>query len=154
MAEMKLMVNGTERVIDADPEMPLLWVLRDGLGLTGTKFGCGIGECGACLVHLDGEPARSCVTPASEAQGKRITTIEGLASDGRHPLLHAWIQHQVSQCGWCQPGQLMAAAGLLAKSPDPSDADIDAAMQGCLCRCGTYPRIRRAIHAAAEEARR
>ena len=154
MAAIKLMVNGKERAVDVTPDTPLLWVLRDDLGLTGTKFSCGVGLCGSCTVHLDGEPARSCVTTVADAAGKRITTIEGLSPDGGHPVQRAWNAEQVVQCGWCQPAQVLAAAALLAKNPDPSDAEIDAAMGDYLCRCGTYPRIRRAIHAAAKEARR
>jgi isoquinoline 1-oxidoreductase alpha subunit len=146
-----LKVNGEEYTVDVDPDTPLLWVLRDTLGLTGTKFSCGVGLCGACVVHLDGAPVRSCVTPASEVAGRSITTIEGLSPDGSHPLQRAWIAEDVPQCGYCQPGQIMTAAALLAENPHPSDADIDAAMSGNLCRCGTYQRIRRAIHRAAEE---
>jgi isoquinoline 1-oxidoreductase alpha subunit len=129
--------------------MPLLWYLRDELQLTGTKFGCGMGLCGSCTVHLNGEPVRSCVTPLSAAQGKKITTIEGLSADGTHPLQAAWEQHNVAQCGYCQPGQIMQAAALLQKNPKPTDAQIDNAMDGNICRCGTYPRIRAAIKAAA-----
>jgi aerobic-type carbon monoxide dehydrogenase small subunit (CoxS/CutS family) len=129
--------------------MPLLWVLRDLLGFMGTKYGCGIGQCGACTIHLDGVAVRSCQTSAREAAGKRITTIEGLSERGDHPVQRAWVAEGVSQCGYCQPGQIMSAAALLMKKSNPSDADIDAAMSGNLCRCGTYPRIRRAIHAAA-----
>ncbi|MFO0589260.1 MAG: (2Fe-2S)-binding protein [Polyangiaceae bacterium] len=142
-------VNGESRSIDADPEMPLLWVLRDLLALTGTKYGCGVGQCGACTVHLDGVAVRACQTPLSAAAGKKVTTIEGLAATPDHPLLRAWAEHQVSQCGYCQPGQIMSAAELLTKKPAPSDADIDEAMSGNLCRCGTYNRVRKAIHAAA-----
>jgi isoquinoline 1-oxidoreductase alpha subunit len=142
-------INGEARSIDADAEMPILWVLRDIVGMTGTKFGCGIGQCGACTVHLDGEPVRACSTPISAAAGKRITTIEGLSPDASHPLQRAWVSECVSQCGYCQSGQIMSAAALLAKKPQPTDLDIDAAMSGNLCRCGTYPRIRRAIHVAA-----
>jgi isoquinoline 1-oxidoreductase alpha subunit len=146
-----LKVNGKEYTVDVDPDTPLLWVLRDTLGLTGTKFSCGVGLCGACVVHLDGAPVRSCVTPVSEVAGRSITTIEGLSPDGSHPLQRAWIAEDVPQCGYCQPGQIMTAAALLAENPHPSDEDIDAAMSGNLCRCGTYQRIRRAIHRAAEE---
>jgi len=142
-------VNGQPRSVDADPEMPLLWVLRDLLGLTGTKYGCGIAECGACTVHVEGEATRSCVTTVGEVAGKKITTIEGLAADRSHPLQDAWIAEQVPQCGYCQSGFLMTAAELLAKKPQPSDADIDAALGGHLCRCGTYQRVRKAIHRAA-----
>jgi isoquinoline 1-oxidoreductase alpha subunit len=146
-----LKVNGKEYTVDVDPDTPLLWVLRDTLGLTGTKFSCGVGLCGACVVHLDGAPVRSCVTPVSEVASRSITTIEGLSPDGSHPLQRAWIAEDVPQCGYCQPGQIMTAAALLAENPHPSDEDIDAAMSGNLCRCGTYQRIRRAIHRAAEE---
>jgi len=142
-------VNGTERDVDADGDMPLLWALRDELGLTGTKYGCGIGACGACTVHLDGQPTRACLTPLSAAAGRAVTTIEGLGAGGLTALQQAWLDENVPQCGYCQAGQLMSAAALLARNPDPSDADIDAAMAGNLCRCGTYPRIRKAIRAAA-----
>ena len=145
-----LTINGTEHEIDVEPETPLLWVLRDTVGLTGTKFGCGIAQCGACTVHLDGQPIRSCSTPASSAVGREVTTIEGLSPDASHPLQRAWVENTVPQCGYCQSGQIMSAAALLARNPDPSDAEIDAAMAGNLCRCGTYKRIRRAIHRAAE----
>jgi isoquinoline 1-oxidoreductase alpha subunit len=142
-------VNGTERDVDADGDMPLLWALRDELGLTGTKYGCGIGACGACTVHLDGQPTRACLTPLSAAAGRAVTTIEGLGAGGLTALQQAWLDENVPQCGYCQAGQLMSAAALLARNPDPSDADIDAAMAGNLCRCGTYPRIRKAIRTAA-----
>jgi aerobic-type carbon monoxide dehydrogenase small subunit (CoxS/CutS family) len=144
-----LKVNDVEHTVDVDGETPLLWVLRDVLGLTGTKYGCGVGECGACTVHADGAAIRSCRTTITEAQGKRITTIEGLSKDGTHPVQEAWVTEQVSQCGYCQPGQIMSAAALLSKKAKPTDADIDAAMSGNLCRCGTYQRVRRAIHVAA-----
>ncbi len=144
-----LNVNGKDRSVDVGPETPLLWVLRDTLELTGTKFGCGAGLCGACTVHLDGAAVRSCSTPVSAAVGKRITTIEGLSPDRSHALQKAWMEEDVPQCGYCQSGQIMAAAALLAKNAKPSDADIDSAMSGNLCRCGTYQRIRRAIHRAA-----
>jgi isoquinoline 1-oxidoreductase subunit alpha len=147
---MKLTVNGEEREVNAPSDMPLLWVLRDLLGLTGTKFGCGIAQCGACTVHLDGAPKRSCVTPVSAAAGKKITTIEGLSPDASHPVQRAWAELDVVQCGYCQSGQIMSAAALLAKKSDPSDADIDAALSGNICRCGTYQRIRAAVHRAAE----
>ncbi len=147
---MKLTVNGVEREVDAPSDMPLLWVLRDLLGLTGTKFGCGIAQCGACTVHLDGAPKRSCVTPASAAVGKKITTIEGLSQDGNHPVQRAWAELDVVQCGYCQSGQIMSAAALLAAKSDPTDADIDAALSGNICRCGTYQRVRAAVHRAAE----
>ena len=146
---MKLTVNGAERDVAAPPDMPLLWVLRDLLGLTGTKFGCGIAQCGACTVHLDGKPLRSCVTPAAAAEGKSVTTIEGLSPDGRHPVQRAWAELDVVQCGYCQSGQIMSAAALLAATPAPSDSEIDAAMSGNICRCGTYQRIRAAVHHAA-----
>ena len=149
MARLTLLVNGKPHAVDVAPEMPLLWVLRDTLGLTGTKFGCGIAQCGACTVLLDGEAIRSCQTSAREAAGHRITTIEGLSESGEHPLQKAWTAEEVPQCGYCQSGQLMAAAALLARKPRPTDADIDQAMAGVLCRCGTYNRIRRAIKAAA-----
>ena len=146
---MKLTVNGAEREVTAPPDMPLLWVLRDLLGLTGTKFGCGVAQCGACTVHLDGEPLRSCVTPVSAIGDRKITTIEGLSPEGNHPVQRAWAELDVVQCGSCQSGQIMAAAALLAAKPDPSDADIDAALSGNICRCGTYQRIRAAVHRAA-----
>ncbi len=151
---MKLDVNGTVREVDAPAEMPLLWVLRDLLGYTGVKFGCGIAECGACTVHLDGKPVRSCVTRVSAVGDRKVTTIEGLSADGSHPVQQAWRELDVVQCGYCQSGQIMAAAALLAANPSPTDADIDAAMAGNLCRCGTYQRIRAAVHAAAERLRR
>jgi aerobic-type carbon monoxide dehydrogenase small subunit (CoxS/CutS family) len=144
----QLIVNGKSHEVDVEPEMPLLWVLRDVIGMTGTKYGCGIAQCGACTVHLEGEAVRSCALPVSAAAGKRVTTIEGLSRDGSHPLQKAWIEHQVPQCGYCQSGQLMAAAALLAKNPDPTDSDIDAGMTN-ICRCGTYQRMRAAIHSAA-----
>ena len=147
---MKLTINGAEREVDAPSDMPLLWVLRDLLGLTGTKFGCGIAQCGACTVHLDGAPKRSCVTPVSFAAGKKVTTIEGLSADGSHPVQRAWAELDVVQCGYCQSGQIMSAAALVAAKSDPTDADIDAAMSGNICRCGTYQRIRAAVHRAAE----
>src|SRR5262245_49063615 len=150
MAAISLNVNGVARSVDVAEGTPLLWVLRDTLGLTGTKFGCGLGQCGACTVHLDGEPVRACLTPVSAATGKSITTIEGLSPDRSHPIQVAWIAEQVPQCGYCQSGQIMSAAALLAKNPKPSDAEIDQAMSGNLCRCGTYLRIRRAIHRAAK----
>jgi len=145
----RLIVNHRQVQVDVSSDMPLLWVLRDILGLTGTKYGCGIAQCGACTVLMDGEAVRSCVTPIADAAGSEILTIEGLSENGNHPLLQAWIAEEVSQCGYCQPGQIMAAAALLTETPNPSDADIDNAMTGNLCRCGTYPRIRRAIHRAA-----
>ncbi|MCL6713478.1 (2Fe-2S)-binding protein [Pseudoxanthomonas sp. z9] len=147
---MKLHVNGSEHDVEAPPDMPLLWVLRDLMKLTGTKFGCGIAQCGACTVHIDGAPLRACVTPVSAVAGKKITTIEGLSSDGRHPVQQAWAELDVVQCGYCQSGQIMTAAALLAVVPSPSDQDIDQALAGNLCRCGTYPRIRAAVHRAAQ----
>ena len=145
-----LKVNGKKYEVDAEPDTPLLWVIRDSIGLTGTKFGCGKALCGACTVHLNGEPIRSCSTPVSAAAGKNVTTIEGLSRNNSHPLQQAWIAHEVPQCGYCQSGQLMSAAALLKSNPNPTDADIDAAMAGNICRCGTYQRIRAAIHAAAK----
>ena len=144
-----LVVNGRSRSVDVPGDTPLLWVLRDALGLTGTKFGCGMALCGACTVHLDGKPIRSCAIPVAALEGKRITTIEGLSPDGGHPVQRAWIAEHVPQCGCCQSGQIMTAAALLADKPNPTDADIDAAMAGNICRCGTYQRIRAAIHRAA-----
>jgi aerobic-type carbon monoxide dehydrogenase small subunit (CoxS/CutS family) len=145
-----LNVNGRDLKADVEPDTPLLWTLRDGLGLTGTKFGCGMAQCGACTVHLDGQPIRSCVTPVSAVGNKKVTTIEGLSADGTHPVQRAWEAEQVPQCGYCQSGQIMSAAALLARNPKPSDADIDQAMAGNICRCGTHQRIRKAIHTAAE----
>jgi aerobic-type carbon monoxide dehydrogenase small subunit (CoxS/CutS family) len=142
-------INGRRTQSDAAPDTPLLWVIRDDLGLTGTKFGCGIGLCGACTVHLDGGAVRSCQTPLAAVEGKSITTVEGLSKDGRHPVQLAWIEEQVPQCGYCQSGQLMSAAALLSQKPHPTDAEIDNAMSGNICRCGTYQRIRKAIHRAA-----
>ena len=146
-----LKINGQDHPLDVEPSTPLLWVIRDYAGLPGTKFGCGIAQCGACTVHLNGQPVRSCVTPAQAAIGQEITTIEGVAGlDGElHPVQKAWIDEQVPQCGYCQSGQIMSAIALLDANPNPSDADIDAAMAGIVCRCGTYPRIRRGIHRAA-----
>ena len=144
-----LNVNGQNRRLDADPEMPLLWALRDVLNLTGPKYGCGIAQCGACTVLLDGQPVPSCVTTVAQVEGRRVTTIEGLHPEHKHPLQQAWIAEQVPQCGYCQSGQILAAAALLAENPRPTDAEIDAAMAGQLCRCGTYPRIRAAIRRAA-----
>jgi aerobic-type carbon monoxide dehydrogenase small subunit (CoxS/CutS family) len=142
-------LNGKSTTVNVDPQMPLLWVLRDTLDLTGTKFGCGMALCGACTVHINGEAARSCITPVSSVQGKKVTTIEGLSADGSHPVQKAWIAEDVPQCGYCQSGQIMSAAALLAKKQKPTDADIDDAMSGNICRCGTYQRIRKAIHRAA-----
>ena len=144
-----LTVNGQARELDIDPDMPLLWALRDVMQLTGTKYGCGMALCGACTVHVNGEAIRSCVTPVSAAVGGKITTIEGLSANGDHPVQKAWLDLDVVQCGYCQSGQIMSAAALLAKNPTPSDADIDSAMSGNICRCGTYPRIRAAIKKAA-----
>ena len=147
-----LEVNGESRRVDAEAEMPLLWVIREQLGLTGTKFGCGIAQCGACTVHLDGEAVRSCTMPIAAAAGRSVTTIEGLAKDGAlNAVQQAWIDEQVPQCGYCQSGQVMSATALLARNPAPTDADIDAAMRGNICRCGAYARIRRAIQRAAKE---
>jgi isoquinoline 1-oxidoreductase subunit alpha len=145
----KLKINGKNHSFDGDPEMPLLWALRDELDLKGTKFGCGMGLCGACTVLLDGEPVRSCVTKVAAAAKGSVTTIEGISSDGSHPVQQAWTELDVPQCGYCQAGQILSACALLKKKPQPSDADIDSAMNGNLCRCGTYPRIRAAIHQAA-----
>jgi aerobic-type carbon monoxide dehydrogenase small subunit (CoxS/CutS family) len=151
MAEVTLRINGRTERIEAEPETPLLWVVRDFLDLTGTKYGCGIGQCGACTVHLDGQPVRSCAMPVSAVGDREVTTIEGLSPDAAHPVQKAWIAEDVPQCGYCQSGQVMAAAALLRDTPRPSDADIDRAMAGNICRCGTYDRIRRAIHRAAQE---
>jgi aerobic-type carbon monoxide dehydrogenase small subunit (CoxS/CutS family) len=145
-----LTVNGKVSTVDVPADMPLLWVLRDNLGLKGTKFGCGIAQCGACTVHVDGEPTRACITPASSVAGRQVTTVEGLLADGTHPVQQAWQTIDVPQCGYCQAGQIMSAAALLAKTPSPSDADIDTAMAGNICRCGTYLRIRQAIQQAAK----
>ena len=144
-----LVVNGKPRRLDVSPDLPLLWAIREDLRLTGTKYGCGMALCGACTVHLDGAPVRACVTPVSAAAGKKVTTIEGLSLQGTHPVQRAWIELDVPQCGFCQSGQIMSAAALLAKTASPTDADIDAAMAGNICRCGTYQRIRAAIHRAA-----
>src|SRR5438270_4968203 len=149
MTDITLRVNGSEKQVSVPPETPLLWVLRDTLELTGTKFGCGAGLCGACTVHLEGGGIRSCSTPISQVSGKSVTTIEGLSANGLHVLQSAWLAEEVPQCGYCQPGQIMSAAALLAKAPNPSDEQITAAMNGNLCRCGTYERIRKAIHRAA-----
>jgi len=143
-------VNGEARDVAADPSMPLLWVLRDVIGLTGTKFGCGIAQCGACTVHLDGVPVRACSTPLSAVGARKVTTIEGLSADSTHAVQQAWVEAQVPQCGYCQSGQIMSAVALLDKTASPTDAEIDTAMQGNICRCGTYQRIRAAIHRAAE----
>jgi len=146
----KFMLNGKEQDVDVNPQMPLLWVLRDTLGMTGTKFGCGMALCGACTVHVDGIASRSCLLPISAVAGKQITTIEGLSPDVTHPVQLAWLELDVPQCGYCQSGQIMSAANLLARNPNPTDADIDELMMGNICRCGTYQDIRRAIHRAAE----
>jgi isoquinoline 1-oxidoreductase alpha subunit len=151
MSHFSFVVNGQVESVDADAEMPLLWVLRDVLQMTGTKYGCGIGMCGACTVHLDGAAVRSCQTSVSDAAGKKVTTIEGLPHNGPHPVQQAWIAEQVPQCGYCQPGQIMSAAALLSSNSNPTDAQIDDAMSGNICRCGTYFRIRKAIHRAAQE---
>jgi isoquinoline 1-oxidoreductase alpha subunit len=150
MSTLSLNVNGVEHRIEADPDMPLLWALRDLVGLTGTKFGCGQALCGACTVHMGGQAVRSCQTPVSAAVGHKITTIEGLSAKGDHPLQQAWVELGVPQCGYCQPGQIMSAAALLNENPKPTDADIDSALYGNLCRCGVYERIRAAVHRAAE----
>jgi aerobic-type carbon monoxide dehydrogenase small subunit (CoxS/CutS family) len=149
MATITLTINGTRRSLDVDASMPLLWAIRDVLSLTGTKYGCGIGQCGACTVHLDGEAVRSCQTPVGSAANRQVVTIEGLSADRRHPIQQAWMAGNVPQCGYCQSGQIMSAAALLARTPRPTDDDIDRAMAGNLCRCGTYTRIRKAIHQAA-----
>ena len=145
-----LKINGEEHSLDADPNMPLLWAIREIIGLTGTKFGCGIAQCGACTVQVDGNAVRSCNTPLAKAVGKDIRTIEGLSDDNSHPVQQAWIEHGVPQCGWCQSGQIMSAVALLERNPDPSDREIDKAMSGNVCRCGTYNNIRKAIHAASD----
>ena len=150
----KIKVNKVDRTVDVDGDTPLLWVLRDVLGMTGTKFGCGQALCGACTVHLNGQPVRSCQTPLSAVEGKRVATVESLSSNNTHPLQVAWIKHDVPQCGYCQSGQLMSAAALLAKNKNPSDNDIDQAMSGNICRCGTYPRVRAAIKDAAASMRK
>jgi isoquinoline 1-oxidoreductase alpha subunit len=149
MTSIVLSINNKSYTVDVDPKMPLLWAIRDVVGLTGTKYGCGIAQCGACTVHLNGQPVRSCSLPVSAAANKEITTIEGLSENNAHPVQQAWIAEQVPQCGYCQSGQIMAAASLLKKNPSPTDKDIDAAMQGHICRCGAYPRIRKAIKTAA-----
>ena len=151
---MRFSVNGVEREVEVPEAMPLLWILRDELGLTGTKYGCGISQCGACTVHLNGQAVRSCQVPAAQLEGAEVTTIEGLGSpEALHALQEAWVEHQVPQCGYCQSGQIMQAAGFLASNPDPTDAEIDSAMNWNLCRCGTYPRIRAAVRTAADRLR-
>src|SRR5215467_8191444 len=150
MPKVTFFLNGKRTTVEVDGDKPLLWVLREDLGLTGTKYGCGMAICGCCTVHLDGDAVRSCVTPISRVEGKRVTTIEGLSTDLSHPVQRAWMEIQVPQCGYCQPGQMMSAACLLAQNHKPTDTDIDDAMSGNICRCGTYPRIRKAIHLAAE----
>ncbi len=150
MATITLKLNNTNHTIEADPKMPLLWAIRDVVGLTGTKYGCGIAQCGACTVHLDGKPVRSCSIPVAVAANKNVTTIEGVSSDNSNPVQQAWILEQVPQCGYCQSGQIMAATALLKSNANPSDKEIDTAMQGHICRCGTYPRIRKAIKTAAQ----
>lgn len=150
MAKISMLVNGQTREIDVDPAMPLLWAIRDFMGLTGTKFGCGIAQCGACTVHVDGKPVKACVMASSAAEGKEITTIEGLSDNNDHPVQLAWIEEQVPQCGYCQSGQIMNAAALLKENPNPSDEEIERAMDAVLCRCGTYPRIKKAIKAASK----
>jgi aerobic-type carbon monoxide dehydrogenase small subunit (CoxS/CutS family) len=149
VAAVKFTLNGKSQTVDVVPQMPLLWVLRDSLGMTGTKFGCGMALCGACTVHINGQPTRSCVTQVATVEGKSVTTIEGLSPDSSHPVQRAWIEADVPQCGYCQSGQIMTAAALVAKTTDPSDSDIDEAMRGNLCRCGTYQSIRQAVHLAA-----
>ncbi|MFC1619109.1 (2Fe-2S)-binding protein [Candidatus Neomarinimicrobiota bacterium] len=151
MAMISFTINGEARTVDVDPEMKLLWVIRDALHLTGTKYSCGMSLCGACTVHLDGKPIRSCSTTVTRVAGRSVTTIEGLAADADNPLIQAWVEEDVAQCGYCQSGQIMIAADLLAKNPKPTDADIDKTMSRALCRCGTYQRIRQAIHRAAGE---
>ena len=150
MATFNLNINGQNREVNVDPNTPILWVLRDSVGLVGTKYGCGIGQCGACTVHLNGSAIRSCSVPVSAVEDKKITTIEGLSQDGSHPVQKAWIAHDVPQCGYCQAGQIMNAASLLSQNGSPSDSDIDAAMDGNICRCGTYTRIKAAIKTAAK----
>lgn len=150
MALFNLTINGKSQQVDVDPSTPMLWVLRDHLDLVGTKFGCGIAQCGACTIHLDGNAVRSCQLPVSAAEGAQITTIEGLSETGDHPVQQAWLEHDVPQCGYCQAGQIMSAAALLAQNPNPSDNDIDNAMNGNICRCGTYTRIKAAIHTASK----
>ncbi len=151
--KLSLSINGTSHDVDVEPETPLLWVLRDAIGLTGTKYGCGIAQCGACTIHVDGQPAKACNINAASVVGRKITTIEGLSPDSSHPIQKAWLEHTVPQCGYCQSGQIMAAAALLQRAPNPTDRQIDEAMSENLCRCGTYNQIRAAIHAAAKNTR-
>lgn len=151
MPQYQIKVNGESRTVDVSPDTPMLWVLRDELGLVGTKFGCGAGACGACTIHIDGAAMRSCQTPISQLNGEEVTTIEGLSEKGTHPVQQAWLEHDVPQCGYCQAGQIMTAASLLDNSPNPSDAEIDAAMSGNICRCGTYTRIHAAVKTAASK---
>jgi aerobic-type carbon monoxide dehydrogenase small subunit (CoxS/CutS family) len=153
VAAVKFTLNGKSATVDVVPQMPLLWALRDTLGMTGTKFGCGMALCGACTVHINGQPTRSCITQMSTVAGKNVTTIEGLSTDNSHPVQRAWIEADVPQCGYCQSGQIMTAAALVAKTNNPSDADIDEAMKGNICRCGTYQAIRQAVHLAASYAK-
>ncbi|MFM8448598.1 MAG: (2Fe-2S)-binding protein [Haliscomenobacter sp.] len=153
MARFNLKVNGKRQQVEVSPDTPLLWVLRDHLDLTGTKYGCGIGQCGSCTVHINGEAMRSCALPVAAVADAQITTIEGLSKNGDHPVQQAWQEIDVPQCGYCQAGQIMSAAALIKNNPNPSDAEIDAAMHGNICRCGTYPRIREAIHSAAQKAK-
>ncbi|HKK41942.1 MAG TPA: (2Fe-2S)-binding protein [Bacteroidales bacterium] len=150
MATFNLNINGKMREVDADPSTPMLWVLRDHLGLPGTKYGCGIGQCGACTIHIDGKAVRSCITGISEVGNQKVTTIEGLSENGDHPVQKAWLEHDVPQCGYCQSGQIMTASALLKDNPDPNDEEINAAMNGNICRCGTYTRIKKAIKTAAQ----
>lgn len=150
MATINLTVNGKKLSVDADPKTPVLWVLREHLGLVGTKFGCGMAQCGACTIHVQGNATRSCVLPVASVENKEITTIEGLSENGDHPVQKAWLEHDVAQCGYCQSGQIMSAVALLKKTPDPTDEQIESAMQGNICRCGTYVRIKAAIHTAAK----
>ena len=152
MAKFSLNINGKKQTVDVDPSTPILWVLRDHLNLVGTKYGCGIAQCGACTIHLDGTAMRSCILPVQSVEGKEITTIEGLSEKGDHPVQKAWLKHDVPQCGYCQAGQIMSAASLLKENSNPSDADIDNAMNGNICRCGTYTRIKEAIKTAAKNA--
>lgn len=151
MATFDVNINGTNKRVEVEPDTPLLWVLRDSLGMVGTKYGCGIGQCGACTIHVDGVAMRSCSLPISQVSGKKITTIEGLSEDGTHPVQQAWVEHDVAQCGYCQAGQIMNAASLLNSNKKPSDAEIEAAMAGNICRCGTYVRIKKAVKTASEK---